>query len=359
MIRASQTLNLLKFCSGGYLPIAGPLKASWSVTNLCNSRCKSCERWKRPKDKNELTTQEGCLLLKQLAQNKVADISFSGGEPLLRPDIFELVAFAKQQGLRVTLDTNGSLVNSSVAQKVCSMGIDRIYLSLDGAFPEVHDELRGVPGSYEKVMDAISFLQRQRNGLKPRIYVNTTLSKKNMGEFSQIVKLAYSKKLDGMTFQLAHDIARNNLHPSEDIVLNVEDVKRLQKEINLVQNKYSEFLLDNHEYYRNFEVFFTNSDQLYKYRCIAGYVRCVIQSNGDVISCDAAGYRLGSVRNNSFSDVWYSEKANRIRKIIKENDHPMCWQNCIAPINIRLDNVNLLKIHRLFQGRAFSKIFHL
>jgi len=355
MIRASQALNLLRFCAGSYKPRAGPLKVNWNVTNLCNSRCKSCERWQRPKDKNELTTEEGYLLLRQLARNKVADISFSGGEPLLRRDIFELVTFAKQQGLRISLDTNGSLLTRSVAQQICAAGIDRVYLSLNGASSGVHDELRGVAGSFRKVMEAITFLQKERVNATPQIFSNVTISKENVHNFSQIVELAYKRKMDGMTFHLAHNIGEKNFHLSEKSAPDLRDVSRLQREIDIMRRKYPSFFLDDPRYYGNFTTFLENPEKLYKYRCIAGYLRCDIESNGDVLACDVAGYHLGNVRIDSFKDIWYSERANLARRRIRENDHPLCWLNCIGPTNVMLHDVHPLRILQLVHSSLLRK----
>lgn len=357
MINSSQIRNLIKFSWGSHIPTSGPLKVEWNVTNRCNSKCKSCERWKRSSYSDELTTEEGKKLLKQLSQNKVESINFSGGEPLLRRDIFDLAEFAKNEGLKTCILTNGLTINSREASRIISCGVDTIYLSLDGASPRVNDELRGVSGSFQRVMAAIDRLKGATAKSCLKIRFSFTANKKNVRDLVDVVRIAYEKRVDGVAIQMAHDVGEGDLHPSKDICLDKQDARELQRQIDQVlESKYSGLLFETDGYYRHFEEFFTNPTEFKKYRCVAGYASCNIEANGDMISCVVARYPMGNIRERPFREVWYSGEANRVRKRIKETRCSLCWMGCFAPLNIFLYDLRFLRINRLLKPPILEKV---
>src|SRR5580765_345714 len=125
----------------------------WSLTRTCNLKCVHCytdsEAKKYP---DEVTTQQAKTVLDDLAEFKVPAVLFSGGEPLVRPDLFELAAHARSRGLHVVLSTNGTLIDRAVAQKLKDLEFAYVGISLDSAIPTIHDEFRGVAGAFERTM---------------------------------------------------------------------------------------------------------------------------------------------------------------------------------------------------------------
>jgi len=125
----------------------------WNLTRTCNLKCVHCytasEACKYP---GELTTDQCKEVLRDLAAFKVPAVLFSGGEPLVRPDLFELATYARSLDLHVVASTNGTLITRAIAERFKELGFSYIGISLDSAIPAVHDEFRGVQGAFERTM---------------------------------------------------------------------------------------------------------------------------------------------------------------------------------------------------------------
>lgn len=125
----------------------------WNLTRTCNLKCVHCytasEAKKYP---DELTTDQCKAVLRDLAEFKVPAVLFSGGEPLVRPDLFELAEFARELGLHVVLSTNGTLIDAPIAQRFVELKFAYIGISLDSAIPAIHDKFRGVQGAFDRTM---------------------------------------------------------------------------------------------------------------------------------------------------------------------------------------------------------------
>ena len=150
-----------------------PFLVIWETTQACALACRHCRAAARPwRDPLELTTEEGRRLVRQTAQMGTPLIVFSGGDPVSRPDLFELIAEGKAQGLRTA--TIPAATDALTADLVCRLkesGLDQMALSLD--FPDAarHDAFRGVPGAFEKTMRAVSWA----HGVGLPLQINTTL----------------------------------------------------------------------------------------------------------------------------------------------------------------------------------------
>jgi MoaA/NifB/PqqE/SkfB family radical SAM enzyme len=127
----------------------------WNVTNRCNLRCKHC--YISAEDRaysDELTTQEAKSFINDLAEMKIPVLLLSGGEPLIRPDVFELGRYATNLNLRVVVSTNGTLITPQVARKIKDAGIQYVGVSVDG-LPDTHDRFRGMKGAFDKAIAGI------------------------------------------------------------------------------------------------------------------------------------------------------------------------------------------------------------
>ena len=120
---------------------------SWNTTNACNMYCAHCYRDAGCKAEEELSTQEAKTLLEQIARAGFKIMIFSGGEPLTRPDILELVAYATKLGLRSVFGTNGTLITMDMAQKLKAAGAMGMGISLDSLDKTKHDEFRRFAGA--------------------------------------------------------------------------------------------------------------------------------------------------------------------------------------------------------------------
>ena len=163
-----------------------PFTIAWEVTRACAYACVHCRAdAQHRRDPRELTTAEARALIERLAafgNNPI--LVFTGGDPMMRPDLFELIAYATQQGLRCSLTpTATALPTPARLEKVREAGIRRIALSLDAPTPDVHDNFRQVPGSWQRTMDILH--RAQDAGLS--VQVNTTVAKHNVDILHEMV----------------------------------------------------------------------------------------------------------------------------------------------------------------------------
>ncbi len=360
----SHALNLINFKLGSYKPIAGPFMANWDITHRCNSRCQHCHVWQAKQDVSKDLSYEECKsVINQLADLGVKKILFGGYEPLIRKDIFDLLSYANNLGIDVGLNTNGLMVNDKIAGQICKVGVKRVSLSLDGHTPEIHDAMRGIRGSFKKTLMAIDRLKEARanNGVILRITVNTTANHQNLSGLVDIVRICYEKKIDGVAIQpIQKDVTTDRGYFQSDSHLHFrpEDMHELNNQLELTKDKYEDFLIPNglSEYFDNFQTFCENPRELYRYRCLAGYVTVNIRPNGDIVPCPAWEARMGNVRKDSMAEIWNSDSANEIRKMIKNNQHPICWQSCVVALNIFASYVHPFKFYKLANRNTAVKI---
>lgn len=168
----------------------------WNVTQRCNLKCVHC--YSRSEDKsyaNELSTEEGIQLLDDLAQFGSPVVLFSGGEPLIRPDILTLIRHATDSGMRAVLSTNGTLIDNRLAAKLKDIGLSYVGISLDG-LAVVHDAFRGVNGTFDKVIRAIQNCKEV--GLK--VGLRFTINKRNFQEIDGIFDLVEEQQIPRICF---------------------------------------------------------------------------------------------------------------------------------------------------------------
>jgi len=130
---------------------------SWNTTNNCNMYCDHCYRDAGVRSSEELTTKEAEALIEEIVKAGFEIMIFSGGEPLMREDIFHLIGYAKKLGLRPVMGTNGTLINSDVAQRLKDIGVMGVGISLDSMEIAKHDQLRRYPnGGHEELQSSWS-----------------------------------------------------------------------------------------------------------------------------------------------------------------------------------------------------------
>ncbi|MBI1850842.1 MAG: radical SAM protein [Planctomycetes bacterium] len=354
MSKIQQLVNLGKFACGSCAPTAGPLKVQWELTYLCNLRCVHCDSWARPFG-NELTPARQLEVIRELAAEGVMNISFSGGETMVVRHLNDLIACGKECGLNISINSNGTLVKPDTAAKLVATGLDTIYLSLDGTAPEVHDAVRGVKGSHQKVLEAAEHLLAARKNGRPKIYFNTVVNRINLADFPGVLEIARRIGIDGGTISLIQSTPNFNAKPES--LMRDEDLPLLRKQVERLKHEFENFHPHTADYLDEFETYVKDPEQLKRYRCAAGYAVAEIHPEGKVYPCLVAFAEMGDLRTHSFREIWYSKKSDAIRKDIKEGRHPICWIDCVAPMNLVLDNLRKVNVVKLANATLLKYAF--
>lgn len=288
----------------------------WNMTNRCNLRCKHC--YIEAEDRkfvDELTTEEAREFIRDLADMKVPVLLFSGGEPLLRKDIFELGCLAAESGLRPVISSNGTLITDEVARRIREAGFQYVGISIDGA-PATHDEFRNKAGAFEEAMEGIRACLRQ--GVKTGI--RFTVNKSNQKDLPEILDtvaregiprfcmyhLVYAGRGEEM---MGLDTTPNEKRQILDLLIEKTldlHARGVEVEIlttdNHADGMYLRNYIQQHRAERAGEV-----RQLLEMHggCSAGTKFANVDPRGNVHPCQFwQDYSLGNIREKSFSQIW-------------------------------------------------------
>ena len=161
--------------------VKGPHIVAWESTVACNLACVHCRASAQTApEPDELTTNQVFSLIDQLAEWSQPIFVISGGEPLMRPDIFEIAAHGTRRGLRVAVSPNGTLLTDEVVQNLIEAGVKRISVSIDGSTAERHDAIRGVPGAFDAAMEGLARCRKAGLGFQ----LNTTVMRQTRADLS-------------------------------------------------------------------------------------------------------------------------------------------------------------------------------
>ncbi|MCE7984534.1 MAG: radical SAM protein [Caldilinea sp. CFX5] len=161
--------------------ISSPVNICWSLVNYCNLNCAYCLD---NKGTNEINSKKRRSILQKIIDSGVFSVDFSGGEPLILNDVFELMFLAKQSGIHVTITTNGVYLNPTRIN-ILSESVDLVTISLDGAKPETHDRLRNHIGLFDKCIEAINSMSKKFIPVR----VNMTVIPHNLLEIGELAGL--------------------------------------------------------------------------------------------------------------------------------------------------------------------------
>jgi len=168
----------------------------WNITRRCNLQCVHCYNDSGPdKTCNDISTAQAKAVIDDLAAFGVPSILFSGGEPLLRPDLFELIEHAVAKGLRAVISTNGTLIAADKAREIKRLGVSYVGISLDGIGP-INDEFRGVSGAFERAVQGI----RNCQNAGVRIGLRLTLTKRNVQDIEGLFGFFEAEGIERVCF---------------------------------------------------------------------------------------------------------------------------------------------------------------
>ncbi len=293
---------------------AGPVVV-WSVTRSCNLKCMHCyANSENKKYEGELDTQEALRLIDEMAEMKVPVILFSGGEPLARPDIFQLAEYAIGKGIRITFSTNGTLIDEAAARRIKELGVGYVGISLDG-IGEVHDYFRNRTGAFELAMRGVRncISQGQKVGLR------FTMNRHNIAQLPLIFELMEKEGIQRACFyhmvytgrgSLSDDISHEETRAALDYIFEkARDFNRrgLHKELLTVDNHADAVYLYMKALELNEE---RAADILRKLRMNGGnrtgIAICNIDHQGNVHPDQfTPDITFGNVKQEAFRDIWF------------------------------------------------------
>jgi len=186
--------------------LASPLVGTLIPTYRCNSNCPKCVKKDMYQTQEEASTDELKAIIKDLGKIGVSAIDFTGGEPLLREDIFELLSFASKQKVITHLNTNAYLLTKDTAEKIVNSGLDSVNISLDSIDRNKVKEMTGVEEAFDLIVTGIKNLIAVKQKKKAALEVNivSVLSYANAVEVEALVSLAKDLGVDGISFNPLH-----------------------------------------------------------------------------------------------------------------------------------------------------------
>jgi Fe-coproporphyrin III synthase len=163
----------------------------WNITKQCNLACTHCYIDAGPEGGEELPLEDAMGFIADLADMRIPLLMFTGGEPLVKKDFWQLAEFAKEMGLNTALSTNGTLISKEVAAKIKAVGIEYVGVSLDGAKEETHDAIRNQPGSFQKAL--LGLQNCADTGIRAGIRV--TITRDNYHEVAKMIDLTHELRI--------------------------------------------------------------------------------------------------------------------------------------------------------------------
>ncbi|HKD92687.1 MAG TPA: TIGR04053 family radical SAM/SPASM domain-containing protein [Terriglobales bacterium] len=170
-----------------------PLVVIWEVTQACDLKCQHCRACAQPfRDLRELTSVEAKRLINEVAEMGAPLFVFTGGDPLKRPDIYQLVEYAAERGVHPSLTPSATpLLTREAVAKLKASALTRLAVSLDASTAAIHDGFRGVPGSWQRTVDVVSWAEEV--GLQ--LQINTTVTQRNKHDLPAIAELLNKHKI--------------------------------------------------------------------------------------------------------------------------------------------------------------------
>ncbi len=274
-----------------------PSLVSWNLTRLCNLKCPHCYLSAGKKGDDELTTAECLGLLEEMKALGTEMVILTGGEPLLRKDIYELASAASEAGLWVVMGTNGVLIDDRVVAKMQECGVQGVGISIDSIDPEKHDSFRGGPGSWKHSVRALEICKAA--GLE--VLVQTTVMDENRDEIPRLIDFARDK--GAWSFNLYFLVQTGRGQQMND--LSADSTEELLTELVDVQESYRPMLVRSKCAPQFKRIAYERGrGGLESGGCMAGTQYCRITPSGDVTPCPYMTVSAGNVREQSFTEIW-------------------------------------------------------
>jgi putative heme d1 biosynthesis radical SAM protein NirJ2 len=276
---------------------------SWNVTKKCNLKCRHCYRDAGVEGEGELSYEEGIALIQEIASAGFETLILSGGEPLIREDIYDLIAKAKEIGLSPVLGTNGSLITQEVAKKLKEVGIRRVGVSLDSVNREKHDSFRRSSGAFERTLAGISYLKE----VGVMFQIHTTVMDFNYEEMEEISD--FSSRLGAASHHIFFLIPTGRASLQSTPLVNYKEIERFKVLLNRILLKRKASKIEIKPTCAPQFIRMVQGEVGFKRGCLAGLTYCCILPNGDIHPCPYLPLKVGNVRSDGFQRFWSGKEG--------------------------------------------------
>lgn len=308
--------------------------AKIKLTPRCNLKCRMCKYWRYERDQ-ELGTEEVKGVIGSLKNLGCKKVHFSGGEIFLRDDALEILECACRSISKVNLTSNGTLIDGSLAKRLMRLKINSISLSLDGPDSRIHDRIRGVKGSFKRMLEGISNIAGERNSgkRKTKIRINVVLQRENYRVIPQILELA------GQLEAVEVKVIPVDGKCDKKAALSKTQIKEFNSEIVpemlKVRRKYG-FSTDRQMVYplglKKEEISLAKEaryslDYYSHHMCYAPWLHTFISWNGNVFLCCMSRDRispLGNVKDDRCENIFRGESYRNVREELKRRRFEFC-----------------------------------
>jgi radical SAM protein with 4Fe4S-binding SPASM domain len=310
--------------------VAPPYLVSYAITRKCNLKCKHC--YSDAADSpgpDELSTMEAKGILDDLAKWGIRLLIFDRGEPLCRDDLFDIVRYAWEKGMRTVVGSNGTLIDAETADRMKGAGVQAVQISIDGATPVTHDTFRGEDGAFQKAMQGVEACKEA--GLP--FQLGMVIRKQSLPEISDMLKLAVESGANAAEFFDLVQVPRVR-RECPDEVLSRSERKNVMELLAEAQTDcpivirlpgcpmYPLILKERNIQPKHFPAHLLRRIPYYERGCAAGMPNgyITILPNGDVIPCMLLQVRIGNVKGEDITDLWQNSpilNTLRSRNLLK------------------------------------------
>lgn len=317
--------------SGKRIDATRPRRIYGLLNERCNLKCLGCQYWRLPAYAQLMSADQWMGVLAELRDFLGRyHINFSGGEPLLRRDLFEILNYCRDNGIHAGLTTNGVLLKERQARELVDARLFSLNVSIDGAQAATHDEQRGVVGSFDKAVGAIRLMRAYAHsiGVNTPIIIKPMVSALNLAEMPTLVELAADLGCS-ILFQPVSDWGT----PETDRLW-VKDLKRLGQIVDALigLRQAGHPVMNSAEQMRDWTRHFQRAPRVpdsSSVKCTVGLDTLIIMANGELRHCykkDA----LGKVGSAAIQDIWRSEGAREIR-----TESLACTRGCTESCTVK------------------------
>ena len=309
-----------------------PLYVKIKVNYGCNLKCEMCNHWRETREA-PVSMERFKAIISELADLGTQKLHISGGEPMLRPQIPDLVKHAAGLGIRVTMTTNGTLVDKVKAKRLVEAGLRGVNISIDSPLRKMHEKIRGVEGSFKQTTRAVALFNRYAHKGKITVRINTVVGRSNYQTLATLPDLAHQLGADGINLIPVDD------HCGEHLSMRKKDIALFNAEIApIIEARARELGItiadeDAYPFGRGETDVKLGRAGRYafgyynKFPCYAPWTHSLIDFNGLVYVCCMTREQikpLGDIRKQSFREIWEGAAYRQVRL----NMHPPALKPC-------------------------------